>query len=93
MLMRYTHFKSRGICVEVRLVAANTQLAVCWRYWGLSPCISDFYWRVDVQLFPIIVALNGKKTTVEYVSSNQVVGSSNLSGRAIISMSYGALKN
>ena len=29
----------------------------------------------------------------EYLASNQVVGSSNLSGRAIISMSYGALKN
>ena len=27
------------------------------------------------------------------MASNQVVGSSNLSGRAIISMSYGALKN
>ena len=26
--------------------------------------------------------LKGKKTTVEYLASNQVVGSSNLSGRA-----------
>ena len=29
----------------------------------------------------------------EYLASNQVVGGSNPSGRAIISMSYGALKN
>ena len=29
----------------------------------------------------------------EPLASNQVVGSSNLSGRAIISMSYGVLKN
>jgi len=30
------------------------------------------------------VALKGKTTTVEYLPSNQVVGGSNLSGRAII---------
>ena len=29
----------------------------------------------------------------EYLASNQVVGSSNLSGRAIISTTYSALKN
>ena len=45
-----------------------------------------------MQLFPIIVALKGEKTTVEYVSSNQVVGGSNLSGRAIISTTYSAFK-
>ena len=39
------------------------------------------YWQIGAE--------NGGK---EYLASNQVVGSSNLSGRAIISMSYGALK-
>ena len=40
------------------------------------------YWQIG--------AVNGGK---EPLASNQVVGSSNLSGRAIISMSYGALKS
>ena len=41
----------------------------------------------------INAALKGKETTVGYLASNQVVGGSSPSGRAIISMSYGALKN
>ena len=46
-----------------------------------------------MQLFPIIVALKGETTTVEYVSSNQVVGGSTPSGRAIFSMTYDASEN
>ena len=64
------------------------QVAVCWRYWGLSPCISVFN-RTDVCRKAHSSAVNSAK---EYVASNQVVGGSNPSGRAIISMSYGALK-
>ena len=40
----------------------------------------------------MIVAIKGEKTTVEYVSSNQVVRGSSPSGRAIISTTYSALK-
>ena len=56
------------------------QLAVCWHYWGLSLRISVFP-RNFISRKAHGSAVNLPK---EYVASNQVVGSSNLSGRAII---------
>ena len=38
--------KRQAIANKSNSAVLQFKLAVCWRYWGLSPCISVFNWRV-----------------------------------------------